>query len=104
MIRYLLLLGTASLAVPAAAMPMEEVRRVSVPVEASRLDDPAVVATVRARIGKAADDVCALNDRSLQERSQRRKCRDAALADANGQLSRLIARPRVAAVMVAPSN
>ena len=104
MIRYLLLLGAASLAVPAAAMPMEEVRRVSVPVGASRLDDPGTLAALRARIGRAAHQVCAPNDRSLQAQSQSWKCRDIAVADANQQLNRLVARHRVAAVMSKHSN
>lgn len=84
--------AAALLPTAASAQPNLERRSLAIPIAGIPLTDPAQVAALRARIARAARQVCADDDRSFSAWHETRRCTRVAVEDANRQLNRLVAR------------
>lgn len=87
-----LLAAAALLPSTAYAQPRIVERSLAIPIAGIPLTDPAQVAGLRARIARAARQVCADDDRSFSAWHETRRCTRVAVEDANRQLDRLVNR------------
>jgi len=98
--RFAALLAAAALMPGAAsAQPIFEARRVAIPTAGIALTDPAAVANLRKRITRAAQQVCREYDRTSRAQQEWRRCKAAAIENANRQLDRLVIHSRRAAAL-----